>query len=162
MSNKRIIELTIARAKCRKCGFERILYFTSGFNYGERVVSTKDGKLCAYSNLLTENIIPELYKYCRALFQDMNITVTESELARIIPNLYGITCDPISGEKVDTFSYLKCNNCLDGIMEEDEAFGEKTKKLEAVYVTHNIWNQLDDIEKRDRVVKELRRLKYLF
>lgn len=65
MDNRMIkIKLTVAHGKCLNCGTERILYFISNATYGERIVSTKSGKKCAYANILGENIIQELEKYC--------------------------------------------------------------------------------------------------
>ena len=55
-------KLTVAHGKCLNCGTERIVYYTCNAMYGERIVSTKSGKKCAYAYLLNENIIEELKK----------------------------------------------------------------------------------------------------
>lgn len=57
VDNKMVkLKLTIAPGKCLNCGYERILYFTSDYTYGERIVSTQSGMFCAYANLLGDNI----------------------------------------------------------------------------------------------------------
>lgn len=161
--NKRMIKLklTVAHAKCLNCGTERILYFTSNYTYGERVVSSKSGKKCAYVNLLNENILQELEKYCSQIYQENGISISSSKLARIISNIYGITCDEIGGEKVDTIPNTKCPNCLERKLVEDEKFGEQFKEIEAFEVTHNAWEILGDNERKEKINLELVRQGYL-
>lgn len=95
------MKLIVTHAKCSKCKMERILYFTHDFTYGERIVSTKSGRQCAYVNLLNENIAQELEKYCAEIFSQNGIGVVSSKLARITSCIYGIACDDINGEKID-------------------------------------------------------------
>lgn len=155
------IKLVVARAKCLNCGFERILYFTSNDMYEERVVSTKSGKYCAYVNLLNENIIQELEQYCTECFSEKGIDLTKSKLARAASNIYGITCDDLLEEKVDTMSSTKCVNCNAGKMVELKEYGEKLTEVEVLEVTHNFWRSLDEDSKKNVVKKELVRQGYL-
>ncbi len=157
--NKIVLKLTVARAKCQKCGFERILYFMSDYSYGERLITTREGKYCAYVNLLEESIIPEIKKYCNEIFVDNNISISQNKVARIISNVYGITCDDINGEKVDTSASWKCSNCEEGQLEEDKDYGEKLLDVEATYVSHDNWSQLNEYEKRQKIEEELKRQK---
>ena len=161
MNNKIIkLKLTVAHAKCEKCGLERILHFTSSYTYGERVVSTVSGKKCAYVNLLDENVMQELEEQCMNVFQERGVEISQNKLARIVPYLYGVTCDDINGEKVDTISALKCPCCL-GKMVEDDKYGEKVEEIDAFMVTHSMWARLSREEKRKEVVGELIRQGYL-
>lgn len=156
----RKIMLIVAYAKCSKCEFERKLYFTSGNMYGERVVSTKSGKYCAYVNLLNENIIHELEMYCVECFAEKQVNVSKSKLARIVSNIYGITCDDIFDEKIDTMPNTKCVNCSDGTMVENKECGEQLVEVDALEVTHDFWGNLDKEAKRNEVKKELIRQGY--
>lgn len=114
MDNRKIkLKLTVVHAKCSNCNMKRILCFTSNYTYGERIVSTKSGKQCAYANLLSENIIQEVEKYCTELYLENNISISPTRLARIVSSIYGITCDDINGEKIDTISNTRCPNCLE-------------------------------------------------
>lgn len=149
------IKLIVAHAKCLKCGFERTLYFTSDNMYGERVVSTKSGNYCAYANLQNENIIQELEKYCIEYFSEKKINISKNKLARIISNIYGITCDDIFEEKIDTTSNTKCINCCEGIMVENKEYGERLMEVEVPKVTHYFWGNLDKDAKKDQIEKEL-------
>lgn len=149
------LKLTLAHVKCTKCGFERILYFTPDNWYAERVVSTKDGKLCAYANLMEENIIQELDEICIDIFKKENINVSKNKRGRIVSQIYSITCDDIDGQKVDNTPSWKCCDCLDGEMKEDKVFGEKIMNIQMPYVTHNAWNLLDYCQKEYKVKSEL-------
>lgn len=155
------IKLIVAYAKCSKCGFERKLYFTSDNMYGERVVSTKSGKYCGYVNLLNENIIQELEEYCVEIFSEKEVNISKSKLARIISNIYGITCDDIFDEKVDTTPNTKCVNCSEGTMVENKKYGERLIEVEALEVTHYFWGNLDKEAKKSEIKKELIRQGYL-
>lgn len=155
------IRLIVAQAKCLKCGFERMLYFTSDNMYGERIVSTKSGKHCAYVNLLNENIIQELESYCEEIFFKKNVKVSKSELTRIASNIYGITCDDICNEEIDTMPNTKCAKCSEGTMVENEEYGERLVDVEAIEATHIFWERLDKTTRRNKVKKELVRQGYL-
>lgn len=154
-------KLTVAHGKCLNCGTERILYFTSNATYGERIVSTKSGKICAYANMLSESITQELEKYCAELCLENGISISSSKLVRIVSSVYGITCDEVDGEKIDTIPNTKCPNCLERKMVEDDKFGEQLKEIEAFEVTHNSWEILEDNERKEKINQELRRQGYL-
>ncbi len=162
MDNRTIkLKLTVVHGRCLNCGAERILYFTTNSAYGERIVSTKSGKQCAYANLLCENIVQELEKYCAELCLKNGINISSSKLARIVSSIYGITCDAIDGEKIDTIPNTKCPNCLERKLVEDDKFGEQLEEIEALGVTHNSWEKLEDNEKKEKVNRELVRQGYL-
>lgn len=154
------IKLIVAHAKCENCGKERLLYFASGFSYGERIVLSASGKQCAYVNLLDENLMQELELHCMSVFCERRMEISHTKLVRTAACLYGITCDDIYGEKIDTISVTKCPYCL-GKMVEDDEYGEKTKEIDMSIVTHDKWLTLNEEEKREKIVKELIRQGYL-
>lgn len=154
-------KITVAHGKCLNCGTERILYFTANSTYGERIVFTKSGMQCAYANLLSENIVQELEKYCAELCLENGINISSGKLAGIVSSIYGITCDEIDGEKIDTIPNTKCPNCLERKLVEDDKFGEQLKEIEAPVVTHNSWEKLGDNEKKEKVNRELVRQGYI-
>mgnify|MGYP004642111685 CR=1 FL=1 len=154
------IKLIVTHAKCSKCKMERILYFAHDFTYGERIVSTKSGRQCAYVNLLNENIVQELEKYCTEIFSQNGIGVASSKLARITSCIYGITCDDINGEKIDTISNTKCPYCHEKMVEDND-FGEHLEEIEMFDVKHSSWVKLGDNEKKEKILQELIRQGYL-
>ena len=156
MNNEKInINLTVARVRCSKCGHERIIYFMPDYSYGERIISTKDGKLCAYANLFEEKIIPEVEEICKGIFSERNIDISKNKLGRIVSKMYTLTCDKLGGEDIDSTPNWKCNNCLDGEMEDDKVFGEKIMEVEMPYITHEVWNLLKSDRKKQLIEKEL-------
>lgn len=46
-------------------------------------------------------------------------------------------------------------------MVEDNKFGEQLKEIEAVEVTHNSWEMLEDNERKERLNQEMKRQGYL-
>lgn len=137
------------------------MYFDSNCTYGERIVATKSGKQCAYVNLFSEKIAQELERYCVELCLENKINISSNKLARIVSSIYGITCDEIDGEKIDTIPNTKCPNCLERKLVEDDNFGEQLIEIEAFNVTHNLWETLGDTERKEKVNKELVRQGYL-
>jgi hypothetical protein len=161
MDNMIRLKLTVAHAKCSNCGFERKLYFMSDYAYGERVVSTKDGQLCAYANLLDEQNISELFNLTKIVFSEINIIISDSKLKRIVSNIYGILCDKINGEIIDNTPNWKCSNCNIGKMIEDKVFGENLMEIEVPIVTHVSWNSLNESEKKQVIIEELKQQAYI-
>lgn len=156
-NKKRKLKLIVAHAKCLNCGAERVLYFTSNNLYGERIVSTKSGKRCAYVNLFSENIVQELEKYCVELCLEYGTNIPSNKLPQIVSSIYGITCDEISGEKIDTIPNTKCPNCLKRKLVEDKNYGEQLTVVVADEVTHNSWEKLGVNERKEKVNGELQR-----
>lgn len=162
MDSKKIkARLIVVHAKCSKCNMKRILYFTADNTYGERIVFTKSGKYCAYANLINENIVNELERYCKEIYLKYNISLSSIKLSGIVSSIYGITCDGIKGEKIDTISITRCPYCLEGKLVEDKDFGEQLKDVDTVEVTHYLWEKLETSEKQEKIYRELIRQGYL-
>lgn len=162
-SEKMIITGIVAHGICSKCGTKRILYFTpDGMNmYGERVVSTRSGNHFAYVNLLSETIIPEIDDYCHQKFKEKEINYSETKIGRIVSDIYGVSCDKIENENVDTIPPIRCPNCMECTMVEEKEFGEQIQKIEMDNVTHDYWNSLSSEERKKRVFVELKRQRYI-
>ena len=122
------------------------------------MISTKDGKLCAYANLLEEKIIPEVEEICKCIFSEMNIEISKNKLGRIVSKMYIITCDKLGGQDIDSTPSWKCSNCLDGEMEEDKLFGEKITEIEMPYITHEDWDSLNKDRKKQLIEHEIKKM----
>lgn len=155
------LKLIVSKGKCSICNHERILYFTYNNVYGEKIITDKDGIMCAYADLFEENIVQELNELCKQIFQEQKVDLSNSRLMRIVSNIYGITCDSIDGKEMFSISNTKCTNCLEGKMIEDKFFGERKEVVLASKVTHMKWNNVNSVDKKKYVVKELMRQKYI-
>ena len=158
-NEKKIVTRIVAHGTCSRCGTKRILYFTpEGLNYyGERIVSTRSGNHCAYVNLLDEPIMSEIKEYCHRIFEEKGINYSEVKIGRIASDIYGVSCDNIANEIVDTIPSIKCPNCIECTMVEDKEFGEKIREIEMYSVTHESWNLLSVQERIEKIKKEIRR-----
>lgn len=155
MEKKQKVKLTVAHAKCDNCGLECTLYFLPDFSYAERIVTTKNGKYCAYVNLFDENVTEELTIICETILSNKGLVISKNKLGRLVSNVYPITCDDIEGMKIENTPNWKWPNCTNGKMEEDKEYGEKLDELEIPIVSHNDWKKLT--EKEQLVINELER-----
>lgn len=65
------------------------------------------------------------------------------------------------GEKIDTIPNTKCPDCIEGKLVEDDKFGEQSKEIEEIEVTHHSWEMLGDNERKEKINRELIRQGYL-
>lgn len=156
--DKRIIRsFKSTRGKCPKCGALRVQYWSSGFLFGEILVSTRSGEHCAYAYLLEEKIIPELTEYCTELFAEKDVRIDEYEFSSVISSIYGITCDDLEGQRVDSIRNALCPHCADVELQKDKEYGEKEQLLVLPLVSHCAWDKLSEAEKKQKVYQELLR-----
>ena len=157
----RKFKLFVVHGRCTKCGTQRIMYFTNDVIYGERIVSTKDGSKCAYVDLINEGITDELKVICTELILNESNDTYKNKISKIVSNIYGITCDEIDGDMIDTIPNTKCPNCGQRTMEEMPEYGERLISHELSEVTHDTWSKLNIEERKSKVQAELVRQGYI-
>ena len=160
--NKNILAVRVRKeeALCIQCGKIKSFYYLSDYSYGERLVMTKDFKCYAYANLIEDKAFEELDKYIRLILECHNITFSEKILAKCINDLFGITCDYIKNQPVDTASRDdKCLFC--GNSEFGQNVSEAIEDIEIPVVTHIVWDRLNEDEKISVIKKELKKQNYL-
>ena len=160
--NKDLIAIRVRKeeALCKQCGKKKSFYYLSDYSYGERLVKTKDFKHIAYANLIEDKAFEELEKYIRLILECHNITLSEKLFAKCINDLFGITCDAIKNQPVDTASKDdKCMFC------ENDDFGQNVSEtiedIEIPSVTHLDWDRLNEDEKINLIKKELKKQNYI-
>jgi hypothetical protein len=145
---------------CKQCGKKKSFYYLSDYSYGERLVMTKDSKYYAYASLIEDKAFEELEKYIRLILECHNITLSEKILVKCINNLFGITCDTIKNEPVDTASRDdKCLSC--GNSDFGQNVSETIEDIEMPIVTHILWDRLNEDEKINVTKKELKKQNYI-
>ncbi len=160
--NKNLItvKVRIEEALCKQCGEKKSFYYLSDYSYGERLVMTKDLKYYAYVNLIEDKAFDELEKYIKLILECYNITLSEKLLAKCINNLFGITCDAINNQPIDTASRDdKCLSC--GNDNFGQNISEAIEDIEIPSVTHMQWDRLNEDEKINVIKKELKKQNYL-
>ena len=160
--NKNIIAVRVRKedALCKHCGKKKSFYYLSDYSYGERLVMTKDFRCYAYANLIEDTAFEELEKYIKLILECHNITLSEKLLAKCINDLFGITCDDIKNQPVDTASRDdKCLFC--GNSDFGQNVSESIENIEMPVVTHIVWDRLNEDEKISLIKKELKKQDYI-
>lgn len=138
--------------KCSNCCIQRTVYYTSGFSYGEHIVSNWQGDICAYVYLPDDHyIIDELETLLNATLKDNNIILSKSKKRDLISLAYNITCDCVNGRTFYTIPTMDCLICKHGRMIYDQTLGERQVEITMPYVTHEIWQRLNDAEKKEQI-----------
>lgn len=160
--NKNIIAVKVRKeeALCKQCGRKKSFYYLSDYSYGERLVMTKDLKCYAYVNLIEDKAFEELEKYIRLILECHNITLSEKLLAKCINDLFGITCDDIKNQPVDTaIRDDKCLSC--GNSDFGQNISESIEDIEMPVVMHIVWDRRNEDEKISLIKEELKKQNYI-
>lgn len=155
--DKNIIAVRVRKedALCKQCGKKKSFYYLSDYSYGERLVMTKDFKCYAYANLIEDKAFQELEKYIKLILECYNTTLSEKLLAKCINDLFGITCDYIKNQPINTASRDdKCLFC--GNSDFGQNISEAIEDVEVPVVTHIVWDRLNEDEKIGLIKKELK------
>lgn len=147
-------------ALCTKCGAKKSFYYLTDFSYGESLVQTSDSKYCAYVNLIEDEVFDELEKYIKLILQSNKLNLSEKIFGKCLNNLFGITCDAIKDELVDTASRDdRCLSC--GNSDFGQNIYEGVEDIELPIVTHTAWSKLNEYEKMSIIKEELKKQNYL-
>ncbi|QNU65408.1 hypothetical protein EHE19_010705 [Ruminiclostridium herbifermentans] len=158
--NMKTVRVRKEEALCKQCGKKKSFYYLSDYSYGERLVMTKDLKCYAYANLIEDKAFEELEKYIKLILECHNITLSEKQIAKCINDLFGITCDYIRNQPIDTASRDdKCLFC--GSDEFGQNISETIEDIEIPSVTHTAWDKLNEDEKINVIKKELKKQNYI-
>ncbi len=163
MNIKRIkLKVRKEEGVCKKCGEIKKFYYLSDFSYGEKLILIKNGKDYAYVNLFEDDALENLNEITNSVLEKYNVTLNRMMFAECINKLFGLTCDMIDNELVDTSNCnKKCKHC--GY--DKFSFGNDLKEaiidIEIPVVTHLRWNSLNDADKLKSVENELRKLNYI-
>ena len=115
-----------------------------------------------YNNCQVRNLTLEYHELLMTLDNIESIlTSLSEEISSFSNNTTAPSVVSDNGEKIDTIPNIKCPNCLERKMIEDDKFGEQLKEIEAFKVTHNSWEILEDNERKEKINQELRRQGYL-
>lgn len=142
--------------KCLDCHKENeFFYLVDEWSYGLALYNILDGKGYAYVNLIEDKAYEELEIIIKKLLEIHNITMNYDEFVYCLQSIFGVTCDMIGGEPIDTElkndqKCLFCGSCnLDNYLSKPE----ELEDIIVPYITHDTWNTYSSQQKFD-IVKE--------
>lgn len=143
--------------QCSKCKKAKSFLYLSDFSYGERLIFTNDGLEYVFINLIGDKIYDEYEERVRKILQENSIDIVSEMLDNFINETFGITCDEISGHKVD-FSQKQKKCCYCGSTEFDRNMIEPESliEIEIPLISHEKWNTLNNEEKEKLIKDELK------
>lgn len=142
--------------KCLDCHKENeFFYLVDEWSYGLALYNILDGKGYAYVNLIEDKAYEELEIIIKKLLEIHNITMNYDEFVYCLQSIFGVTCDMIGGEPIDTGRKYahKCLFCGSYNLEKYLPKPEELEDIVVLYITHDTWNTYSSQQKFD-IVKE--------
>lgn len=144
--------------RCSDCGNINNLYYLSDFSYGEKLIIYDEGRKYAFINFFEDNIYDEFTELVHEIVAENGGSIEDIK----INDLFEMTCDRIE-ECLITFKQdkRKCNYCDSYVFEARLLEPEKLADIEVPIVTHEIWERLDNIKKREMIEEFLKNKKII-
>lgn len=154
-ANAKKIRLRVGKETglCSKCGKAKEFLFISDFAYGESLFEYGGGRKYAYINFLEDSVYNEFI----ALVNEI-MAANDKKNTKNMPmqELFSIACDPISNFPIRFWEKSRCDYCdscnFESIMIKPTEFID----VEVPVVTHEKWECLDYIQKREKIEEALR------
>lgn len=160
MSIKQIITLIVFWCKCKNCGKQSEVYRFSDFEYGRRLLSTEDGIDFGFLDCLEDKVFADVGKMVDSFFEKVDIPkFRELTLARYFDKVFGLTCDPINGKKIDASKLQTCKYCGSSNIETNEYQPRKVADVEVPLITHDLWEQKSESEKQTIINSALEKIR---
>lgn len=144
--------------RCLECGNKNNLYYLSDFSYGEKLVIYDEGRKYAFINFFEDSVYDEFTK----LVQEIMVENGKSIKDIIINDLFEVTCDRIEGCVISLKqNKRKCQLCDSYDFETRLLEPEKLVNIDVPIVKHEIWRQLSDTQKREKIDEFLKNNKII-
>lgn len=155
-ANVKKIKLRVGKETvlCSKCRKAKEFLFISDFAYGESLFVYGKGRKYAYINFLEDSVYNEFITLVNEIMAANGKKITKN-----IPmqELFSIACDPISNFPISFGEQERCNYCnscqFESIMIKPTEFID----VEVPVVTHESWECLDCVQKREKIEEALRK-----
>ena len=159
MGIKQEVTLEVFRCECKNCGKESEIYRFSDFEYGRRLLRTEDGIDFGLEICYKDKVFEEVEKMVDSFCKDMNIPkFRELKLAEYFDKVFGLTCDPINGKKIDASKAPVCKYCGSDSIETFNYQPPKEVELEVPLITHDLWEQKSESEKETIINSALEKI----
>lgn len=134
--------------RCLECGNINDLYYLSDFSYGEKLIIYDEGRKYAFINLFEDEIYDEFKKLVHEIVEENGENIEDAGMI----DLFEMTCDRIDGCTVSfRRTKRKCCFCDSYVFETRLLEPEALVNIDVPMVTHKIWKQRSDMQKREMV-----------
>lgn len=144
--------LTVFEARCLPNNHQFEAYDFSDFEYGERIIRTRDGKDFALMTMEDEtvsevgNLLAEIY----------GNRLDEMERARRFNEIFGVACDPLKEKELDASIRIICPICGSSNVTYRQSNPIRTKKFLIPVITHETWSHRAAEDRRPLIEEALR------
>jgi len=145
--------LTIYEAYCRPHNHQFEAYDFSDFQYGERLVRTKDGHDFAVFTL-DDNVPDELNDMLVRIYGNR---FDEMERARVFDKIFGLSCDLLNEQELDASIGITCPTCNSLDVSYRDYSPPRFKSFLIPVISHEQWLSMTDQEKRTLIEEGLRK-----
>lgn len=144
--------------QCSKCRKANDFFYLSDFSYGEKLIIYDKGRKYAFINFFEDNSYNEFVILTNEIMAENGKNIEGT----LINDLFEITCDPISKCSIDfRHNKRKCSYCESYDFDANLLEPEKLVDIEVPVVTHEIWESLSGVQKREKIKEILRSKKII-
>lgn len=159
MSIQQKVDLEVFRCECKSCGKQSDTYRFSDFEYGRRLLRTEDGIDFGLVICYEDKVFEEVGKMVDSFCKEMNFPkFRELKLAEYFDKVFGLTCDPINGKKIDASKLPTCKYCGSSNHETFEYQPPRFIDLEVPVITHDLWEEKSESEKETIINSALEKI----
>jgi hypothetical protein len=121
---------------CQQCGHQFVGLDFSDFDYGRRIFRTKGGR---YLALWVSHEDPVADEFDSLLQKLVKMRLRPRERADLFDLTFGITCDPINGEFVDSSQRQVCPKCNSNHLRTFSIIPKRLVETKVYPVRHTQW-----------------------
>ena len=156
MTTKRELSVELSEGICKMCGEKREIYNLSGFQYGERLLLTEDGKHYVYLNCFDDTAFNEVSLILKDVIADRKVS-PEQETGCFY-KVFGSSCDPVNDARIDgARTKISCVTCGSDQVTVNEKFPPEVIRVTLPEVTHDLWDRMDEQMKSQVIQREFKK-----
>lgn len=144
--------LTVFQAHCLPNNHDFEAYDFSDFVYGERIIRTTDGQRFALLTL-DDEVVTEVGTLLDQIYLGK---LDEIERAEHFDQVFGLTCDPLTGEALDASVGIICPVCKSSQITHQNFTPPRFKSFVIPVIGHEQWSKMNHEQKRSLIGEGLR------
>lgn len=144
--------------RCDMCKRTKDFLYLSDFSYGQKLVYFNSNTELAFINLLEDEVFIKYEEMVKDILNSNGVTYTSEEVGKFVNKSFGVTCDSLYGMNIDfSIGQKKCMYCGSIKFEKNMIEPESMTEIIVPVVSHEKWETLDDNQKKEIILSELKR-----